>query len=183
MASAYQPLNVASAYESVCTRFLAVPGLLIATALVIALLLGDIYGHTFPGHFYNFVVANRSSTAFIVQILSHLLGALYVLALTSLINFRTRLTLTRQPVSLSRLAWWNLLCNRQLDSNLPFQYGILLVVWWGESEMLPVRTASEPKLTRLSFVDRSISTMGRSNYSCSDVNDAKLQHCYLKVYT
>ena len=144
MASAYQPLNVASAYESVYTRFLAVPGLLLATALVIALLLGDTYGHTFSGHFYNFVVANRSSTAFIVQILSHILGALYVFALTSLINFRTRLTLIRKPVSLYRLTWWNLLCNRQLDGNLPLQYGIFLVVWWGESEMLLVKTASEP---------------------------------------
>jgi hypothetical protein len=144
MALAYQPLNVASAYESVYTRFLAVPGLLLATALVIALLLGDIYGHTFPGRFYNFVVANRSSTAFIVQILSHILGALYVFALTSLVNFRTRLTLARRSVSLSRLTWWNLICNRQLDGNLPLRYGILMVLWWGESEMLLARTASEP---------------------------------------
>ena len=137
--SPYHSLNVASPYESVYTRFLSVPGLLLATILVLILLLGDALHHTFPGHFYTFVVTNRSSIAFVIQILSHVLGALYVFTLTSLLNFRTRLTLTRHSVSLSQLTWWNLLCNHCLDANLPLRYGVLLVVWWCKSEIMLVR--------------------------------------------
>ncbi len=172
VASPYHSLNVASPYESVYTRFLAVPGLLLATILVITLLLGDALHYTFPGHFYTFVVANRSSTAFVIQILSHVLGALYVFTLISILNFRTRLTLTRRSVSLSQLTWWNLLCNHCLDTNLPLRYVLVLVVWWGKSEMMPVRIVILSKLILLSPFNWPLSTLGRSNHSRINNSDA-----------
>jgi hypothetical protein len=133
MALSYQSLSGSTAYESLFSRYLAVPCLLLTSILSIILLQCQRTHYTIPGHLYNFVVSNRSSTALIVQILSHILGALFVFALTSLINFRTRLTVARESVSLWRLTWWNLLCNQRLDTNLPFQYAVWLFIFWGES--------------------------------------------------
>lgn len=132
MASSYQSLNASAAYETLFTRCLAVPCLLLSSGLSIILVHYQRTHHTIPGHLYGFVVSNRSSVAIIVQVLSHILGALFVFTLTNLINFRTRLTVARESVSLFRLAWWNSLCNQRLDTTLPIQYAVWLFIFWGK---------------------------------------------------
>ena len=136
MATSYQSLNGSTAYESLFIRYLAVPCLLLTSTLSIILVQYHRTHFTITGHVYNFVVSNRSSVALIVQVLSHILGALFVFALTSLINFRTRITIAHESVSLFRLTWWNSICNQRLDTTLPIKYAVWLFIFWGELDFL-----------------------------------------------
>ena len=116
--------------ESWFTKCLPGLSLVVTTSLAIALLLGQRYRRAFSGSFYDYVVGNPSSTAIIVQFISHILGTLLVYTLTTLLNFRTRLHLTSRPISMWCLSWWTSLCTQRLDRNLPWAYGCPLFLWW-----------------------------------------------------
>lgn len=133
MALSYRSVNASTAYESSFIRYLALPCLLFTSILSIVLLQYQRTHYTTSGYLHNFVVNNRSSTALIVQILSHVLGLCFVFTLTNLINFRTRLTMARKSVSLLHLTWWNLLCSQRVVTDLPFRYAVWLFVFYGKS--------------------------------------------------
>ena len=63
--------------------------------------------------------------------LSHILGALLVLTIVSLVNFNTRLHLVARTVSLDRPTWWNQLCNQHLSFALPGAYVVSLILFSG----------------------------------------------------
>jgi hypothetical protein len=118
-----------STNESLLNMYLVAPCLLITTVVSVLLVVGK----SNMNYFYYFVVNLRASVQIIVQILSRLFGTIHVFALTTLINFRTRLVLGPQkPVSLNTLNFWNGLYNRRFsDFSVPCIYGIGLLGFWG----------------------------------------------------
>ena len=122
--------------ESLTSRLLVLLGIATTTAIAIALTKTNASRQTSTGAFYDFVVNHRASTQLIVQILSHLLGAVLVLTLTSLLNFRTRLYLGyNNSVSLNTLTWWNQLCSHRLNWELPWTFGLGLLLFYGEATL------------------------------------------------
>jgi hypothetical protein len=103
--------------------------LLITTIISVFLVVGK----SNRNYFYYFVVNHRASVQIIVQILSRLFGTIHVFALTTLINFRTRLVLgSQKPVPLNTLNFWNGLYNRRFsDFTIPWIFGIGLLGFWG----------------------------------------------------
>lgn len=119
-------------HEPLCARFSALPGLFMATAISIGLIVSNASGQTTTGPFYDFVISHRASTQLIVQVLSHLLGACMIWTLTTLLNFRTRLFLAEnRSVSLDTLSWWNQLCSRRLNWELPWILTLGLALFYG----------------------------------------------------
>lgn len=118
-----------STNESLLNKYLVVPCLLITTIVSVLLVLAK----SNRNYFYYFVVNHRASVQIIVQILSRLFGTIHVYALTTLINFRTRLVLGSQnPVPLNTLNFWNGLYNRRFsDFTIPWIFGIGLLGFWG----------------------------------------------------
>ncbi len=100
-------------------KYIAVPGLILTT-LATSLLLGLDGSHwTDSGSFYQSVNNNRATSQLFVQVISQCLGALQVRILCSLINLSTRLRLSRRPVDLDLLKFWNAVCGVRLDWSLP----------------------------------------------------------------
>ena len=123
--------SMAAPRETFANRFYALPGLILTSLLTIILSYGSATGKSSSSGFYLYVAAHRASTQIIVQILSHILGALLVLTMVSLINFNTRLHLVARTVSLDRLTWWNQLCNQRLSFALPGAYVVALILFYG----------------------------------------------------
>jgi hypothetical protein len=91
----------------------------------------------------------RATTQIIVQIISGLLGAIYVQTVCKLINFSVRIALMQRPISLDRLKFWNALSTPKMDwstpiTTLPFviAFGLLALVpsalWAGA--LTPIQT-------------------------------------------
>jgi len=119
-----------STNESLLNKYLVVPCLLITTIISVLLVVGK----SNRSYFYYYVVNHRASVQIIVQILSRLFGTIHVFALTTLINFRSRLVLgSQKPVPLNTLNFWNGLYNRKFsDFTIPWIFGIGLLGFWGQ---------------------------------------------------
>jgi hypothetical protein len=115
---------------------LYIGGLILSSSVSIFLLYSAISRHAYGGSFYNFVTNNRTSVQIFVQIVSHLLGAAVVLACTSLLNFRTRLSLNRRPASLAEITWWNQIYNLRLNFNLPWRLCVPLVAFYSKQKFI-----------------------------------------------
>lgn len=100
-------------------RFLPLPGLLLATMITLALLIGDARSRTYHGNLYHFVVTYRATVQIVVQIISFALGAIHVYVLTTLVNFFTRLSLRKVPSTLDSLKLWNSMTSPRMDWSLP----------------------------------------------------------------
>ncbi len=120
-----------SMHESLLSRYVALPGLLLTSAVGIALIYGNATNQSDSGAFFHYVSENRASSQLVVQILSHLFGAIIILTLTTVLNFRTRILLTEKAISLHSVSWWNQLCNQRLNFGLPWPLSLLLVLFYG----------------------------------------------------
>jgi hypothetical protein len=129
----YHSGGTMSTNESLLKKYLVIPCLLITTIVSVLLIVGKSVGKSNRSYFYYFVVNHRASVQIIVQILSRLFGTIHVFALTTLINFRTRLVLgSQKPVPLNSLNFWNGLYNRRFsDFTIPWIFGIGLLGFWG----------------------------------------------------
>jgi hypothetical protein len=123
--------SMAAPRETFANRFYALPGLPLSSLVTALLSYRSATGKSSSGGFYLYVATHRASTQIVVQILSHILGALLVLTIVSLVNFNTRLHLVARTVSLDRLTWWNQLCNQRLSFALPGPYVVSLILFYG----------------------------------------------------
>lgn len=108
------------------------PGLLLTTTLSGLLLFTACTNTTFTGTSYNFVTSNRATIQIVIQLISHALGLLHVLVITTAFNVFTRKWHAKQAVSLDCLKWWNSMCNLRLDASLPRHFIMPLVFFIGE---------------------------------------------------
>ena len=122
-----------SIHESYWNRCTAVPGLLLNTLFSCLLFYAAATSQRYTGAVYTYVVSNRASTQLVVQVLSHILGALLVLTLTTTFNLTTRTRLGQKGVSLHRLNWWNQVCNQRLNFSLPWAFSLLLLLFYGRN--------------------------------------------------
>ena|SRR2546429_6270851 len=117
--------------EPLWARYLAVPGLFITTVISTTLIIYAPTHQISSGSFPQLVINYRSVTQVIVQVLAHALGLIHVFVLTTLINFSTRLSFSRRPVSLDYLKWWNSVCHLRTDWSLPIHLLVPLLVFIG----------------------------------------------------
>lgn len=107
-------------------KYLPFPGLLLTTAIVSALLQAVYTERTYSNGLYHFVLRARATVSIVVQIMSVALGAIHISVVTTLINFSTRLSITRRPTTLDRLKLWNPICAPRMDWSLPGRYILVL---------------------------------------------------------
>ena len=105
--------------EGVWTRYLAVPGLILTTIISLLLIILIDRNVVIYGRAYVVVVENRAVAGIVVNILAHLLGAIHVYTLCTIVNFATRISIGRRGVSLDRLKFWSALCMNRLAWDLP----------------------------------------------------------------
>ena len=110
-------------------KWLWIAGLLLSSLVAVLLLISDYRPWTNSSSFYHFVIGRRASVAIIVQILSTLLSACNIYVVCCLIDFGTRLSLEKTPLSLNKLQFRKDLCTRQLDWGLPLGLLIQLLIF------------------------------------------------------
>lgn len=104
-----------SGERSALSKFTCVPGLIVTTLLSSILIYLEVAGTASHGQFFDLVNEHRASIQIIVQLLSHILGLVYILVLTTCLNYATRLQFAKRSVSLDHLQWWSSMCNLRVD--------------------------------------------------------------------
>ena len=104
--------------------FLAIP-----TMASFSLLAITVRRWTESGKLYTFVTSNRASTQLAIQIISHLLGLIYVTAICRVVNYGTRLKMKQNPVSLNLVNMWSNLTNLRIDWSLRLHHVIPLLAF------------------------------------------------------
>ena len=104
--------------------FLAIPT--VTSSFVLAM---NLEHWTESGKLYTFVTSNRASTQLAVQIISHLLGLIYVTAICRIVNYSTRLRMKQGPVSLNLVNMWSNLTNLRIDWSLRLHHVIPLLAF------------------------------------------------------
>lgn len=110
-------------------KYLTVPGLLLTSIVIILLLWSDRSNWTDTGRFYQLITNNRATSQIFVQVISQCLGAVHVHVLCTLINFATRLRLTKRPTALDQLKFRSALCGVRLDWSLPLRSLLPLMIF------------------------------------------------------
>ena len=105
--------------EGVWSKYLAAPGLVLTTIISVVLITLINSNHVIYGGAYVVVTENRAVAGIVVNILAHLLGAIHVYTLCTMVNFATRIKLGRNPMSLDRLKFWSAMCMNRLAWDLP----------------------------------------------------------------
>ena len=103
--------------------------LIVTTPVSIWLFYGSLNGVLYSGNFFNFVTDNRPTVQFAVQLLANLLSMLQIIVLCRLINFGVRCYLTRRSMELDQLRAWSDAMVPRVNWDLPFSYGVLLLVF------------------------------------------------------
>ncbi|KAI9831030.1 MAG: hypothetical protein M1819_005268 [Sarea resinae] len=112
--------------ESIRAKYGLLPGLAGTTLVTFLLLAGAAQNWTITGEAYRAITSHRATVQLVVQVLSLLLGSAQVYAVCALINFSTRLMLTRNPASLDQMKLWNALCGSRLEWTLPWRQVVVL---------------------------------------------------------
>ncbi|KAJ7636332.1 hypothetical protein FB45DRAFT_828647 [Roridomyces roridus] len=99
-----------------------IPGLVIAVAATAAVAAESRRDHT---GLYSFVTAHRTGVQVVITIISHILGLLQLVTLTSIINLSTRLRLSRGSVSLAELRLWQSIASAQIAWTMPVRHIII----------------------------------------------------------
>jgi hypothetical protein len=96
--------------------FLIIAVTTIASSLLIA---GLKFDWTIHGSGYTFIAQNRATASIVVQVLAGLLGVAHKATVRTLINYSSRESLCRRPMTLDNLDFWSSLTNSQIDWALP----------------------------------------------------------------
>lgn len=113
------PIQSKQDLEPLRSRFLLVPGLLI-TSVINFVLIGGLKGHwTITGSSAATINDNPSTFSAIRQIVASLLGAVYMYSICMIINWSSRVIISRQAVTLDKLDFWSAICGSRIDWTLP----------------------------------------------------------------
>lgn len=124
--NAYQSTNPCSLNETTYTRFLS---LIIPTICSSVLLAADRHHLSFSGNTYIWIVQNRASVSIIVQITAAALGLVQVSAICRLFNYASRIRLSKRPVPLGLLTFWNGMSLPSIHWNLHLGHLITLLIF------------------------------------------------------
>ncbi|PQE23106.1 hypothetical protein CJF32_00004492 [Rutstroemia sp. NJR-2017a WRK4] len=104
---------------------------LICTTTISCLLLKANFSHisVSGGDLYNFIISNRATIQIAIQLISTGLGFIQTAAMSRLINYATRIHLSRKSVPIEILNLWNGLCLVSLNWSLKLRYLFPLVAW------------------------------------------------------
>ncbi|MCJ1378611.1 hypothetical protein MMC17_001710 [Xylographa soralifera] len=114
---------------SVWEKFLVVPALLLTTVIATILFTTRLDHWASSEGFANFVIFNRSASAILVQVISHILGILHVYALCTTINLSSRAYISARPFSLGFIKFLNAICGNRLDWSLAWHLWLALVMF------------------------------------------------------
>jgi hypothetical protein len=106
------------------SKLLPVPGLVLSTAAAVLLVAQNKHDNI---ALYTFVTEHRTVVQVAIQIIAHALGFIQVFTLTSIVNFSTRLRLSRGSVSLAELRLWQSISSIRMAWSLPLLHLTLLV--------------------------------------------------------
>ncbi|CZR64429.1 uncharacterized protein PAC_14327 [Phialocephala subalpina] len=84
--------------------YVAIPGLLVTSALAIFLIDTSRTNTVFSGSFYTFTIENRATIQIFIQVLSHVLGSIHLFAITAVFNAFTRRLFSKRAISLDFLS-------------------------------------------------------------------------------
>ncbi|KAJ9129746.1 hypothetical protein NKR23_g12469 [Pleurostoma richardsiae] len=101
------------------------------TFLSLLLLISDRKHWVASPSIYVLIAANRATIQLVVQVLASILGFLNFLIVCKLINYHTRLRLSKASMSLEALRFWNSLLSQQLNTKVPIHLLVPLVVFLG----------------------------------------------------
>ncbi|KAJ7212270.1 hypothetical protein GGX14DRAFT_622866 [Mycena pura] len=101
-----------------------VPGLVVSTAATVLLVLQTKRDNT---ALYTFVTEHRTAIQVAIQIISHALGFIEIFTVTSIVNFSTRLRLSRGSVSLTELRLWQSVSSIRMVWSMPLLHLTILV--------------------------------------------------------
>jgi hypothetical protein len=121
-----------SSWSETISRYTGFLGLICTTTISSVLLKADL-SHTSVsgGDLYNFIISNRATIQIAIQLISTGLGFIQTAALSRLINYATRIHLSRKSVPIETLNLWNGLSLISLNWSLKIRYLFPLVAWVG----------------------------------------------------
>ncbi|KUJ22646.1 uncharacterized protein LY89DRAFT_636845 [Mollisia scopiformis] len=113
------PIHSKEDLEPTRSRFLLVPGLLI-TSIINFVLIAGLKGHwTVTGSAATTIINNPSTFSAVRQIIASLLGAVYMYSICMIINWASRVIISKRAVTLDRLDFWSAICGSRVDWTLP----------------------------------------------------------------
>ena len=123
----------------------------------------DLTGITsYSGYIFDLVSNHRADIQTSVQIVSHLLGLVHTLVLTTCFSNRTRLRFESRSVSLDRLQWWSTISSQRIDWSLPPQFLCFSILFVAASFIPAALWAGA--ITPISIMQRVPSTISTSFY-------------------
>ncbi|KAH8812641.1 hypothetical protein F5884DRAFT_631570, partial [Xylogone sp. PMI_703] len=148
--------------------------LLLVDALSIGLALLNHFNWTLhSGHIPDFIAGHPSAVSLIIQIISSLLGFIYISVCSTIINLMTRVSLEQNGLSLDSVKFRSALVAQSLDTSLPYRYLWRLFIFcifalvpsalWA-SAITPVPTMI------IRDIPNSLQTPGFQNISWVDLN-------------
>jgi hypothetical protein len=119
-----------SSWSETISRYTGFLGLIFTTSISSLLLMADV-NHTSlsGGELYNVIISKRASIQIAIQLISSALGFIQTAAMCRLVNYATRIHLSRKPVPLEILNLWNGLSLASLNWSLQVRYLLPLVAW------------------------------------------------------
>ena len=131
---------------------MAIPGLVVTTALSATLLYWNLIRKTFGNDLLRSgVVNNRATVQLVVQILSQLLGLTHMCVLTRLFIIFTVRILQNRCIILDCLRWWNSMCYRQLETRCIYA----TLFFWPSSSVSASATSLLPQCWQQRSNDRA----------------------------
>ncbi|KAJ7768073.1 hypothetical protein DFH07DRAFT_954640 [Mycena maculata] len=106
------------------SKLLPIPGLVVSTAAAALLAMQTERDNT---ALYTFVTNNRTAVQVGIQIIAHALGFIEIFTLTSIVNFSTRLRLSRGSVSLAELRLWQSISSIRMAWSMPLLHLTILI--------------------------------------------------------
>lgn len=109
---------MASSSASRISIYILFLGLIVNLSIALALLLTRDTQRTTSKSLYEFVISSRTATQILVQIVAQALGTLLTFAVTSLLNYTSRIRLARTPTSIESVKLWLSVCFSSPDWSL-----------------------------------------------------------------
>jgi hypothetical protein len=101
---------------------------MVFTTNLVSVLLFSICNYRNTGKLMKAVVADRTTTSLIVQVLSSVLGMIQIYTATTLFNLATRIWLLKHSIILNKLKFWSALSLHRVDLTLPKFRQIVIVI-------------------------------------------------------
>ncbi|KAF8188896.1 hypothetical protein K438DRAFT_1972079 [Mycena galopus ATCC 62051] len=111
-------------HASLWSKLRPIPGLVVSTVATVLLVVQTKRDNT---ALYTFVTENRTAVQVGIQIIAHALGFIEIFILTSIVNFSTRLRLSRGSVSLAELRLWQSISSIRMAWSMPLLHLTILV--------------------------------------------------------